>query len=121
MEPQPDPSIKPQRIRGRPFPVGNNVNPRGRASVTDLVRAETVILVDDFRKAHGRAPTRGEYSRIENAADFRVYSKRRLPAEDKNKLARTAELILRKLGIDKPVQSRDPASTSIPHPTRARE
>jgi hypothetical protein len=91
---------------GRWLP-GNRASPRGRASVADRIRAAAIDLALDFQRVHGRPPTRSEQLRIETAAGFRVQSNRERAhsMEDRNKMARTSELILRKLGIDRPARA----------------
>jgi hypothetical protein len=84
------------------FKPGQSGNPRGRATVSDRVRAETFDLIAQFEERHGRAPKRSERSAIEIAAHFRVQAKReKLTMEDRNKAARTAALYERKLGLDR--------------------
>jgi hypothetical protein len=98
------------------FKPGQSGNPRGSLLIPDRIRAEALDLISDFERVHQRPPTRSERSRIETAADFRVQSKRerKHSAEDRNKMARTSELILRKLGIDRPARS---ANGSMPWPS----
>jgi hypothetical protein len=86
------------------FARGNRANPRGRARVKDLIAAETVRLMENFLIIHGRAPTAAEATRIHDAADSVVNSRRRLTDEARVKFANVADRRLRSLGLlDMPV------------------
>ena len=104
----------PPQFVGKNFQPGVSGNPAGRASPRLRLAAEIEVLVADFRSVHGRAPNRTERSRIKRAADFGIQAERSISVEDRVKASNASERILKKLGLDKPVQSRQ---TAVPLPT----
>src|SRR5258708_29257122 len=106
MESRNDSSTDPQRIRGRPFPAGNNASPHGRAAPKVKIRAEAERLIHDFVTAYGRPPTHAEAVQIGTCAMLIVKiasgrSRRGVAttAEDTVKLSNSLARNLRRVGL----------------------
>jgi hypothetical protein len=102
MEPQTNTRAEPQsKPRGRPFPPGNNANPRGGGAVfKEAIAIAVEELVTDFVQVHGRAPSRAEAVMVGGLA--RVERRLRYPAlntEDLNRTLNTARRLRCDLGL----------------------
>ncbi len=117
MEPQPEPSIEPQRIRGKPFLAGNNANPAGRRRRKDRIAAHVQDIVVEFCARHGRKPDPSEIASIGSLA-LNMVNRENAPADSERsgKLSKEIRHDRKSLGLTTLTRAA-PARAAVPLPT----
>jgi hypothetical protein len=113
---------KSRRVNGRPFPPGNNANPRGRGTRNDRIAAAVAQLVAEFCERHRRKPSASEIGDIGIAAMLRdrishPAVNRKLDDEAVVRLSNSYDRCMRRLGLGQaPPREASATDTDVPWP-----